>query len=143
MNIDTPLFNLFKFPILMVDGSMEEKKNILGLTNEEPLDLIRGYAECPFQDFVSVTDRWIPTPESFEKAQNGEFDACFVVFSHSGQFIVPWTREKFKAKYSEFVETIKQEEPPIIELTMDEMKKLIRKEERKKKTPQKEDEGEV
>lgn len=125
-----PLDNLFKFPILMIDGTMEEKKQALGLPSEGELDLIQGFAECPFQDFVSVADRWVPTADSFEKAQNGEFDHCFVVFSHSGQFIVPWTREKFKKKYIEFVNKI---EPPVVEVSIEEMKKIIEKEEQRKK----------
>lgn len=122
-----PLDNLFKFPILMVDGSVEEKKMKLGLPGEEELDIVQGYAECPFQDFVSVTDRWVPNnAESFEKAQQGEFEACFVVFSHSGNFIVPWTRDKFKKKYTEFVNTLTPE-PPVIHVTKEQMREILNK----------------
>lgn len=111
-----PLEILFEFPILMVDGTLEEKKNVLGLKDGSELDIVYGYAECPFHDFVSVSDRWIPTQESFEKAQDGRFDACFVIFSHSGSFVVPWTRQKFKKEYIKFVNSIVLEGIPDIKL---------------------------
>lgn len=119
-----PLDNLFKFPILMVDGNVEEKKNMLGLPSESGLNIVKGFAECPFQDFVSVTDRWVPTPESFEKAQQGEFDACFVVFSHSGNFIVPWTRDKFKKKYTDFINSLPVEQP-VIHVSREKMRQIL------------------
>jgi hypothetical protein len=104
------LENLFEFPIVMVDGDNEEKKiernQSLALpgTEDEELDLIIGYAECPYYDFISVTDRWLPTAESLENAMNGKFDACYVVFGSSGSFVVPWNKKKFKERYIKFVE---------------------------------------
>ncbi len=57
------LETLFKFPILMVDGTMEERKNMLNLPSDDgELDLVQGFAECPYYDFVSIADRWLPTP---------------------------------------------------------------------------------
>lgn len=127
-----PLQNLFRFPILMVDGTLEEKKTMLGLPGQDQLDVVQGFAECPFQDFVSVTDRWLPTSESFEKAQEGDFEACFVVFATSGHFIVPWTREKFKKEFQAFVENLPQE-TPIIHVTKEQMKKILESSDNKEK----------
>lgn len=99
--------NLFKFPVVMVDGNREEEKERemqrLNLPSEQyEVDVIIGEAECPYYDFVSVTDRWLPTQESFQRAIQGKFDACSVLFSHSGTFVVPWPREKFKKALSKF-----------------------------------------
>lgn len=104
---------LFKFPIVMVDGNKEEEKEKrregLGLSSngvDEEVDIIIGEAECPYYDFVSVTDRWLPTDESYNKALDGRFDACSVYFSQSGSFVVPWNKEKFKKELKAFIKTI-------------------------------------
>jgi hypothetical protein len=97
------LDTLFKFPIVMVDGDNEEKKHKLGLPNEEAVDIITGEAECPYYDLISITDRWLPTEDSFQNAMEGTFDACYVIFGASGSFVVPWNKEKFKEEYRKFM----------------------------------------
>jgi hypothetical protein len=104
---------LFKFPIIMIDGNIEEKKQkdseMLGLSLGEPEpDIIYGEAECPYYDFLSISDRWLPTDESFDKAKNGEFDACNVVFLNSGGYIVPMSKEEFKEKLNKFIDSISE-----------------------------------
>jgi hypothetical protein len=98
------LGTLFKFPIVMVDGDNEERKHNLGLPGEEEVDIIVGEAECPYYDFISITDRWLPTEESVRRAMDREFDACYVVFGASGSFVVPWNKKRFKEEYRKFVE---------------------------------------
>lgn len=108
------LEKLFKFPIAMIDGDEKEKKaeraKDLALAEEE-LDIIIGEAECPHYDFMCISDRWLPTSESLQNAMDGNFDACLVVFSHSGSFLVPWNKEKFKRELNKFRDTIPKEEP--------------------------------
>lgn len=106
---------LFKFPIIMIDGNVEEKKikdsEMLGISLGEPEpDIIYGEAECPYYDFLSISDRWLPTDESFENAKKGKFDACNVVFLNSGGFIVPMSKEKFKKSLEDFIEGSSKEE---------------------------------
>ena len=51
-----------------------------------------------------------------------KFDACSVSFSRCGNFVVPWTKEKFKKKLSEFVESVpKAKENTIIVPLRDEI----------------------
>lgn len=104
---------LFRFPIIMADGDQEEKKAKrsldLGLEENADVDMVRGFAECPYYDFISITDRWLPTEESLQKALDGEFEACFVVFGASGSFVVPWTREKFKKEMQKFIDGLPEE----------------------------------
>lgn len=95
---------LFKFPIAMVDGDAEEAKHLLALPNEDEVDIIYGEAEVPYHDFVGIIDRWLPTAESRARAAEGEFDACHVMFSISGSYLVPWNKEKFKAEIGKFAE---------------------------------------
>lgn len=136
---------LFKFPIVMIDGDNEERKlrskskyeEILGTEEEgeeEELDLLYGEAEYPHWDFVGVEDRWLPTKDSLEKALNGKFDACIVRFLHVGQLLVPWTKKKFKSeihKFAEEYETNKtskeggRKELKIVNLTPDQLKKIL------------------
>jgi hypothetical protein len=107
--------NLFAFPIVMVDGDNEERKSReresmqgLGLStedDEQEMDIIIGEAECPYYDFFSVTDRWLPTSKSLNRAISGKFEACFVTFGTCGSFVVPWSKEKFKQKLKEFIDT--------------------------------------
>lgn len=104
------LENLFNFPIVMVDGDNEERKNkradLVGQEEDQELDIIIGEAECPVFDFICVSDRWLPTDQSFQNALSKKFDACFVVFGASGSFIVPWNKAKFKAKLKEFADKL-------------------------------------
>lgn len=122
------LTKLFRFPIIMIDGDNEERKmekNKLMDKEEAEVDIIIGEAECPYYDFVSVTDRWLPTEESLEKALQGTFEACNVIFSQSGPFIVPWTRSKFKKELAKFIEKQpKQQELPISVLFSKDMEKI-------------------
>lgn len=103
---------LFTFPVVMIDGDNEERKmeqqirdkELLGGTNNEGYDMAFGEAEYPYWDFIGIEDRWLPTPESFNKALEGKFEACLVRFIHAGQILVPWTRKKFKAELTKFAE---------------------------------------
>ncbi len=105
------LDKLFKFPIVMVDGNKEEEKErFRSLTNKdhEPteVDIIIGEAEQPYFDLVGITDRWMPDDASFEDAKRKVFNACAVTFMHTGSFIVPWNKAKFKKKFKEFVDKL-------------------------------------
>lgn len=106
---------LFKFPIILIDGSVEDRKikdsEMLGLTleNEDP-DIIYAEAECPYYDFLSVSDRWLPTDSSFENAKKGIFDACNVLFLNSGAFIVPMSKEEFRESLENFMENYHADE---------------------------------
>jgi hypothetical protein len=106
---------LFKFPIILIDGSMEDKKmkdsEILGLSleDDEP-DIIYAEAECPYYDFLSISDRWLPTEESFQNAKKGIFDACNVVFLNSGAFVVPMSKEEFREALESFIDGYNEEE---------------------------------
>lgn len=113
------LDDLFIFPIIMVDGHNEEMKEkrseSLALEDtDEEVDLIVGEAECPYYDFISVADRWLPTQESLDKALSGKFEACFVQFGTSGSYVVPWTKKKFKKQLQSFID----ERPKEIDITL-------------------------
>lgn len=118
----------------MVDGNNEEKKNergmSLGLPEDEEFDIITGEAECPYFDFISITDRWLPTSESLQKALEGKFEACYVLFANSGGFVVPWTKSKFKKEFKKFSDKRNQDEdsPTVkrITLSKEEALKLIK-----------------
>lgn len=107
------LDKLFVFPIVMIDGDNENRKartsELTGLDNEQEVDLIIGEAECPYYDFISVTDRWLPTEASLEKALEGTFEACAVEFANSGSFIIPWPKKKFKREFAKFIEGMPQD----------------------------------
>lgn len=108
------LNKLFKFPIIMFDQGYEERKlqnnEDLGLKSDVELDPIIGFAECPYWDFISVSDRWQPGKRSVQSALDGNFDACGVIFSQSGSYTVPWTREKFKKEFQKFLDEFEEEE---------------------------------
>lgn len=89
----------------MVDGDNEDRKQSLALPGENEVDIIIGEADCPYYDFISVSDRWLPTEESFRKALDGEFEACYVVFSISGSYVVPWNKKKFKRELAKFTKS--------------------------------------
>lgn len=111
---------LFVFPIAMIDGDNEDKKirkaEDMALDTENEVDVIIGEAECPYYDFLSVSDRWLPTPESFQAALQGKFDACFVSFSQSGNYVVPWSKTKFKKELKKFIDKQPKDEEVIIDL---------------------------
>lgn len=100
------LENLFAFPIVLVDGEEEMKKEernkMMALDMEDDRDVIIAEAEVPYFDFLGIIDRWGFTRESKNKAKKGVFDHCMVMFLNSGTFIVPWNKNKFKEKISEF-----------------------------------------
>lgn len=105
------LENLFAFPIVMVDGEeeqrREEQSKMLDLPNyDDEMEVFVGQAELPYYDFLGILDRWGPTKESKEKARNGEFDHCMVMFHNAGTFMVPWPKKKFKDKLQEFAKSV-------------------------------------
>lgn len=118
------LEDLFVFPIVMVDGDAEEKKGSLGI-GEDEVDIIIGEAECPYNDFISVADRWLPTEESHSRALDGKFDACYVIFDGCGGYVCPWTKTKFKSKLRSFIQSRPQ--PRTLTMTKEEFKELIMK----------------
>lgn len=103
----------------MVDGDNEDKKiensEKLGLDQEEEdVDIIEGEVCCPYYDFISVSDRWLPTKDSLENALGGKFDPCGVLFAHSGTFIVPWTKERFKKEFRKFLDKMPKDDIQIL-----------------------------
>jgi hypothetical protein len=115
------LDELFKFPIVLIDGENEERKEqsrqsqaSLGLSSEdiEDCDLIYGEAEYPYWDFIGIEDRWLPSKESLEKALDGVFEACVVRFINVGQVLVPWTKKKFKNEINKFQIEYVRTHPP-------------------------------
>jgi len=131
--------DLFTFPIVMVDGENEERKekenNLFGKTEEtEPeYDIVYGEASYPFYDFKGFEDRWLPTQQSLRKALKQKFDACIVRFDGIGQFLVPMAKEKFKLMIEEFSESRNPEETTekknvtIIKFTPDMIADIIKK----------------
>lgn len=120
----------------MVDGNKEEEKERemqrLALdTNPREMDIIVGEAECPYTDFVSISDRWLPSNEdSFQNALGGKFDACSVYFFQSGTYLVPWTKNKFKRELKKFIDNlpIKEETPniKILNVTKEQLLKRLK-----------------
>lgn len=105
------LEQLFKFPVVTIDGDNEDRKeakrNRLNLPKDEEsleYDIIFGEAEYPYWDFIGVEDRWLPTEESLAKALDGRFNTCIVRFANVGQLLVPWSKKKFKAELIKFAE---------------------------------------
>lgn len=136
------LDTLFSFPIVMIDGDNEEKKQESKLKfgemlnseeEEEPYDIVYGEAEYPYYEFIGAEDRWLPTAESLEKALLGKFDACIVRFNNIGQFLVPMSRKKFKAMISKFGQEYELTLPPqykeesikILSLNAEQAKKIM------------------
>lgn len=119
---------LFKFPIVMIDGDnedrKEEMKEKLALSDDQ-VDIIIGYAECPHYDFLCIADRWMPTDDSFQRALEGKFDACHVTFNQSGAFIVPWPRDKFKKKLQDFKDSLPEKEVTTTILSKEELKEIL------------------
>lgn len=110
---------LFKFPIVMIDGDNEERKSaenrLLGKGDDEgrtDYDIIIGEAEYPYYDFIGIEDRWLPQKRSLNKAITGKFDACGVRFVNAGYLLVPWNKEKFKEAIRKFAEEYEAALPP-------------------------------
>lgn len=135
------LQELFKFPIVMIDGDNEDRKNadkeLLGKDDEddEPYDIVFGEAEYPHWDFIGLEDRWLPSKGSLEKALRGDFDACIVRFANVGQLLVPWSKRKFKEKLSKFAAEYNQSMPPrtekdikVLTLSPDQYNKIVKEE---------------
>lgn len=113
---------LFKFPIVMVDGDMEEKKHRLDLPSDNgEVEMIVGEAKLPYHDFVGIVDRWLPSEESRQKAADGTFDGCQVIFSVSGSYLVPWPKEKFEHELEKFARDYESRNQPK-ELTKKDMR---------------------
>lgn len=123
------LDHLFTFPIIMVDGDNEDKKyeehEKLGMGGDDDPDIIEDEACIPYYDFVSVSDRWQPTSVSLNKAMSGKFDACGVLFAHSGTFIVPWTKERFIKEMKKFIEKLPKEEIRVVQLSKEGAQEFI------------------
>lgn len=106
------LDNLFKFPIIMIDGDKEDEKNEykrdLNISLEDP-ELIVGEVMVPHEDFLFIRDRWNLTSDSYEKALSGNFECCIVEFRECGSFIVPWKKEKFLKELNLFRQNLKPE----------------------------------
>jgi len=103
--------DLFNFPIVMVDGENEERKekdksrygDIPGKEDDTPeYDIVYGEATYPYYQFLGAEDRWLPTQRSLKRALSQRFDACIVRFLHVGQLLVPMTKEKFLTSIREF-----------------------------------------
>jgi hypothetical protein len=133
------LQELFRFPIVMIDGDNEDRKQAdqqrLGLPTveeEEDYDMVFGEAEYPYWDFIGLEDRWLPSKESLDKALAGDFDACIVRFMNVGQLLVPWSKKKFKEKLLKFTLEYEQTNPKgekkdvkILTITPDQYDKIV------------------
>ncbi len=138
------LNELFKFPIVMIDGDNEERKaaenRLIGKGDDEgrgEYDIIIGEAEYPYFDFIGIEDRWQPSTRSLAKAKTGKFDSCGVRFVNAGYLLVPWSKEKFKERIKQFAEEYEATLPPktetkevrILTLTPGDYKNIIEGEE--------------
>lgn len=115
------LEQLFKFPIVMIDGDNEERKiqdkqrfgDLPSGDNQQgDYDMVFGEAEYPYWDLIGVEDRWLPSRESLEKAMGGQFEACIVRFVNVGQLLVPWSKKKFKTAITKFGDDYETARPP-------------------------------
>jgi len=130
--------DLFTFPIVMVDGENEERKekdkDLFGKQDEEPeYDIVYGEASYPFYDFKGFEDRWLPTQQSLRKALKQKFDACIVRFDGIGQFLVPMPKERFKELIEDFAKSRSVEDPEVkknvtvLKFGIDDIAHLIKK----------------
>lgn len=106
--------DLFTFPILLIDSENEERKrktrDILGnKDDEEGYDVAKAEAQYAYYNFRGIEDRWLPSEESFDRALEGKFDACSVIFVHSAPVLVPWPKQKFKDRLAEFARKRQEE----------------------------------
>lgn len=105
-----PFDDLFKFPILQIDGNYEERKQTKSVEGEIPEpDLILSVAELPYWDFIGIKDGWAPLDSGFELAVAGKFECCTPIFRECGSYIVPWSRAKFKEEFQNFLKTLPEE----------------------------------
>lgn len=119
------LDEMFRFPGVMIDGDNEKQKDVLGLPNENELDIAIGEWEIPYFGLIGISDRWMPNKSSFERAIEGDFNACAVTFSNIGTILVPWKKEKFKKEYREFVKKLAPKpQVQIMKLTPEQIKLL-------------------
>lgn len=111
--------DLFTFPIVMVDGENEERKekdrdrlgDIPGQDDSDTeYDIVEGEARYSYHDYIGAEDRWLPTQKSLRRALRKKFDACIVRFDNIGQFLVPLTKEEFEEKIQAFADS-REEEP--------------------------------
>lgn len=118
------LDEFFTFPIVMIDGENEERKQQnktrfgdlpSGEEEDEEYDMVFGEAEYPYWDFIGCEDRWLPSKESLDKAIGGRFDACIVRFVNVGQLLVPWSKKKFKAELVKFANEYEIKHPPKVQ----------------------------
>lgn len=137
------LENLFKFPVIKIDGNNEDKKlekkqrfGNLSSGEDDDYDIVYAWAEYPYWDLIGLEDSWLPTTESLEKAMGNppKFDACIVRFVNVGQLLVPMTRKKFKESIGEFANKFEANKAksdsskPIVNirtLSIDEAKKIF------------------
>lgn len=123
--------DLFTFPIVMVDGENEERKEkdsqrfgtIPGQEDEVEYDIVYGEASYPYYNFIGFEDRWLPTQRSLRKALKQRFDACIVRFINVGQLLVPMNKETFRTRIVEFAE--KREQPVPSSLTILKLHEII------------------
>lgn len=131
------LEELFTFPMVVIDGDNEERKEKRKLDMNLPseadaeFDLIFGEAEYPYWDFIGIEDRWLPNSNSFEKALDGKFEACLVRFANVGQLLVPWSKRKFKAELLKFAADYEAKHPrereiKILNLTPEQAEKIMK-----------------
>jgi hypothetical protein len=104
MKMENPLDDMFKFPIIMINGDEEEERLRNGESIDNP-DIIIGTCEQPYYDLCGIKDAWKIGTDSHARAVQGKFDACMVTFERGGTYIVPWTRSKFKQEYYKFLKT--------------------------------------
>lgn len=121
---------LFKFPIVMIDGEKEEEKDkqneILSLDDKTDPELIFGQAEVPYWDFLSIKDRWLPTQASYDRALiEGKFDACQIEFDKCGSYMSPIPKEEFKKRLENFISKIPQKELQIFKLSEETLKSIL------------------
>lgn len=105
----------FKFPTILVDGNIDDKKVMDGEKMGTDLDVypefIVGEASVNYEDFSHIVTYWQPTEDSYEDASLEEiFDASLVTFREAGTFLVPMNVEEFKEKFIEFIEQYKMKE---------------------------------
>lgn len=121
---------LFKFPIVMIDGEKEEEKEKenerYALDKKEDPELIFGQAEVPYWDFLSIKDRWLPTEKSYLRAlEEGKFDACQIEFDKCGSYMSPIPKEEFKKRLENFITKLPQKELQIFQLSEEQLKNII------------------
>ncbi len=94
---------VFKFPIVMMDKKAASSDGMEGLGISRDVEYAIGYVELEdISDYIGMTDRWMPSEDSYQRAVNGDFEACNVMFDKSGMFTVPMPRKKFRRLLEEY-----------------------------------------